>query len=113
MFNLFNRKPSKEELTQEEFSKALQILSEFGGRAEDCELVNKMVEAGIAEQKAIELYLFIPTAFCRELFTGRLRLTILGIWVRNLSGKMNWMHSHLNGLITYLNGVFFKWALSS
>jgi len=58
--------PDSNQLHQEEFDKAIMVLSKYGSELEAAEVIARMVKLGITEDKAIELYLFIPTAFCRE-----------------------------------------------
>jgi hypothetical protein len=66
-FNLFKKKTNLEQLSQEEFDVAVAVLAKDGTALEVEAVVAEMVKAGIGEKKAFELYLFVPTAFCRQL----------------------------------------------
>ena len=47
--------------------KAIQLITASSGQLEDDELLGLFVAAGIPETEAIELLLFLPTAFCRHM----------------------------------------------
>ncbi len=66
-FNLFKKNSDLEQLSQEEFAIAVAVLAKHGPALEADAVVAEMVKAGLDEKKATELYLFIPTAFCRQL----------------------------------------------
>lgn len=67
IFNLFKPLSELEQLSQEEFDKGLTVLINYAVELEAEQVVEKMVQVGITQAKAIELYLFIPVAFCRQL----------------------------------------------
>jgi hypothetical protein len=66
LFNLFKKDTDLEQLNQEEFDAAVTVLAKYGTKSEADAVVAEMVKAGIGQKKAIELYLFIPVAFCRQ-----------------------------------------------
>lgn len=66
IFNFFKRESDLEQLSQEEFDAAVSVLTQYATEWEVEEVLAEMVKRGISEEKAIELYLFIPTAFCRQ-----------------------------------------------
>lgn len=68
LFNFFKNKKNEdlEQLSQEEFDAAVSVLTKYATELEAEIVIKEMTKVGISEKKAVELYLFIPVAFCRQ-----------------------------------------------
>ncbi|MFC6998457.1 hypothetical protein [Rufibacter roseus] len=69
--SIFGNTNKTEEEVPEEFQnwvrKSILLIGKEGKEMEDKELQSYLIEHGIPKQEAVEILLFLPTAFCRKL----------------------------------------------